>query len=74
MTGLEYIMQLNEVCQFRSTEHKPGPCSNSELRRLLDQGALRLNGSIVKSRDVVSFPIISSVMFPRSDKSRITLL
>lgn len=74
MTGLEYIMDLNEVCKFRSTEKKPGPCSNSELRRLLDQGALRINGKVVKSRDPVEFPVKSSVMFPKSQTGRITLL
>jgi hypothetical protein len=74
MTGLEYIMNLNEVCQFRSTERKPGPCSNSELRRLLDQGALRVNGQVVKSRDAIPFPVASAVMFPKAVNGRITLL
>jgi hypothetical protein len=74
MTGLEYIMNLNEVCQFRSTERKPGPCSNSELRRLLDQGALRVNGQVIRSRDTVPLPVSSAVMFPKTVTGRITLL
>jgi hypothetical protein len=74
MTGLQYILTLHEVCQFRSTERKPGPCSNSELRRLLDQGALRLNGQIVRSKDYIPLPITSAVLFPKKPDSRITIL
>lgn len=74
MTGLDYILSLNEVCQFHSTERPPEKASKSELRRLLDQSALRINGKVVKSKDKIEFPITSVVLFPKSDKKRITIL
>lgn len=74
MTGFEYIMDLNEVCKFTSQERPPGPASKSELRRLLDQSALRINGKVVRTKDVIEFPITSVVLFPKSEKKRITIL
>lgn len=73
-TGLDCIMLLNEVCQFHSTERPPEKASKSELRRLLDQSAFRINGKIVKSKDVIEFPITSVVLFPKSETKRITIL
>jgi hypothetical protein len=74
MTGLEYILSLNEVCQFHSTERPPEKASKSELRRLLDQSSLRINGKVVRSKDEVEFPIVSVILFPKSEKKRITIL
>ena len=74
MTGLEYILSLHEVCVFRSQERGPGPASNSELRRLLDQSALRINGQVVRTKDKVPQSIVSVVLFPKSFEKRITIL
>ena len=74
MTGLEYLLNLNKVCQFRSQERPPGTASNSELRRFLDQQALLINGVAVKAKDAVPEDINSVVLFPKSKKRRCTLL
>lgn len=74
MTGFEYAMSLHEVCTFQSQEKKIGVMSNSELRRIVDQGALRINGRPIKAKDDIEFPITSVVLFPKSDKKRCTLL
>ncbi len=47
--------------------------SNSTLRRFIEQGAIRFNGKVVKPNDKLDFPILSVVMFPKSDKQYTTL-
>lgn len=48
--------------------------SNSEIRRWLDQGAIRINGVTPKADDLIEFPITDLVLFWRKDKKRITLV
>lgn len=73
MTGLELLKGLHEVCQFQSKEGaKIGKASNSELRRWLQQGAVEVNGHKLGWDEVIDFPIMSLVMFPK--KHRTTLL
>lgn len=74
MTGFEYALSLHEVCKFQSQEKKIGLMSNTELRRKMDEGAWRINGRVVKAKDKIVFPITSVVLFPKSDKKRITIL
>lgn len=74
MTGFEYALSLHEVCKFQSQEKKIGLMSNTELRRKLDEGAWRINGRVVRSKDEIEFPITSVVIFPKSEKKRITIL
>lgn len=47
--------------------------SKSTLRRFIEQGAIRFNGKIVKPNDMLDFPILSVVMFPKSDTQYLTL-
>jgi hypothetical protein len=74
MNALDLILDLHEVCQFRSQERGPGPASNSELRRILDQNGFHINGKPHKCKDTIVFPIQSLVLFPASNKRRTTLL
>lgn len=69
---LDYIMSMHSVCQFRSTENPPGPASNSEIRRLVDQAAFRVNGQAYKCNDIIELPVTSLVVFPK--KRRTTIL
>lgn len=74
MTAYELMLSLHEVCQFRSTSRKPAVASNSELRRMLDEKAVRINGKALAAKDNIEFPITSIVMFKNKPDSRITLL
>lgn len=49
------------------------PASNSALRRVIEQGAIRFNGKVVKPNDLLDFPILSVVMYPKSDEQYNTL-
>jgi hypothetical protein len=74
MTGLDLILSLHEVCQFRSQERGPGPASKSELRRIVDQNGFHVNGKAVNTKTELEFPITSVVLFPKSKTKRCTLL
>lgn len=41
--------------------------SNSALRRFIEQGIFRFNGKILKPDTVLNFPVISVIMFPKSE-------
>lgn len=47
--------------------------SNSALRRFIEQGIFRFNGKIVKPDTVLNFPVLSVIMFPKSDKQYSTI-
>jgi hypothetical protein len=71
-TALEYIMRLHTLgTGFWSKELK-GPASNGEVRRWLENSAVRFNGKPLKPKDRLDFPLYSVVMFPKAN--RITLL
>lgn len=72
--GMEFILSLDEVCCFQSQERGPGRASKSELRRIIDQGGLHVNGAPIKSKDKLPHPITNVVLFPKSKKKRTTLL
>ena len=79
MTIFELLKDLNKICQFTSVEtptrdgvvQKP---SNSELRRWIEQGSLLINNERCTPNEIIDFPLISVVLFPKSEKKRTTLL
>lgn len=75
-TALEFVMRVHnagtaEKCGFWSRELK-GHASNSEVRRWLDNSAVRFNGKPHKPKDRLDFPVHSVVLFPKAN--RITIL
>lgn len=75
-TALEFLMRVHhsgtsEKGGFWSRELK-GVASNSELRRWLEQSAVRFNGKGMKPKDMLDFPLHSVVLFPKAN--RITIL
>lgn len=57
-----------------SSREFPGTiASNSEKRRWLESGGIRINNCFPKPDDMVNFPIFDLVLFPNS-KNRITML
>lgn len=73
MTALDFIMRIHNAGKggFWSRELK-GFASNSEVRRWLDNSAIRFNGKAMKPKDMLDFPLYSVVLFPKA--SRITIL
>lgn len=66
-----YIIEVLEIHQELPLVKKSA--SNSTLRRFIEQGTIRFNGKVVKPNDKLDFPILSVVMFPKSDKQYTTL-
>lgn len=52
---------------FQSTERE-GLVSNSEMRRWIDSGAIRINGLSFKSQDEMPVDILSVVLFPKAKR------
>jgi hypothetical protein len=72
VTALEFVMRIhNAGTGFWSRELK-GPASNSEVRRWLDNSAVRFNGKAMKPKEMLDFPLHSVVLFPKAN--RITIL
>ena len=70
-TAYEWLLGLGKEGFWDVAEKKAA--SNSTLRRFIEQGAIRFNGKVVKPNDKLDFPILSIVMFPKSDKQYTTL-
>ena len=70
----EWMTKVNELCQFTSIETPGKKASKSELQRWLDQGSILINGERIGRDELMDFPIISVVLFPKSDQRRCTLL
>jgi hypothetical protein len=77
-TAFDFIMRMHRLGH---TEAKPmgfwskelkGVASNSEVRRWLDNSAIRFNGKPLKPKDMLDFPLYSIVLFPKAE--RITIL
>lgn len=76
VTALEFVMRVHmagtsEKRGFWSRELK-GFASNSEVRRWLDNAAVRFNGRALKPKDMLDFPLYSVILFPKAN--RITVL
>lgn len=77
MTALEWLIQLHEVCQFQTKEGKKvGPASNSELRRWLKNGVVKINNVKIAPETLIPEPeeFKSIVFFGNNASARITLL
>jgi len=78
-TIFQFLKEIHQICQFCSVEtptrdgrvHHP---SNSELRRWIEQGSLLINNEKCKPDEILDFPLISVVLFPKSGVKRITTL
>lgn len=77
-TAFEFLTRIH---RFRHTDERPqgfwsrevkGVASNSEVRRWLENSAIRFNGKPLKPKDMLDFPLHSVVLFPKAQ--RITLL
>lgn len=72
MTVLDLLRDLHSVCHFQTREGKKvGRASASELKRWIQNKALIINGEQVTFDELIDFPIISVVLFP---KHKITLI
>lgn len=73
VTALEFMLQLNaKPATFWDYAEKK-PASNSAIRRWVEQGAVRFNGKILKPTQMLDFPILSVVLFPKSDTQYTTI-
>jgi len=75
----QWLAELNKLCCFMSVEKvgkngKLERATNSELQRWLDQGSVLVNGERIGRDELMDFPIISVVLFPKSEQRRCTLL
>ncbi len=71
MNAWQYLMELNKWCEFSSRERK-GKASNSELKRMLKNQAMNVNGNKVKWDEEIIFPVNTLTLFTK--KNKITLL
>lgn len=75
-TAFDFIMRVHrcgasEKRGFWSRELNDF-ASNSEVRRWLENSAIRFNGKALKPKDMLDFPLYSVVLFPKGN--RITIL
>jgi len=70
---LQWLGGLRPALPF-SIEQPCSVMSNGELRRLLQQGAVLVNGEKATANEPVDFPVFSLVFFPNSRKRRTTLV
>lgn len=74
MNSLSWLKELNKLTQFMSVETPGKKATNSELQRWIEQGAILFNGERVTKNELIDFPLISVVLFPKSETKKITLL
>lgn len=74
-TAMDFMVRIHKSGSgnggFWSRELK-GIASNSEIRRWLENSAVRFNGKPLKPKEMLDFPLHSVVLFPKAN--RITLL
>jgi hypothetical protein len=74
MIAWKFLMELNHLCRFQTKEGKRvGDVSNSELKRWCQNKAVHVNGEPVTWDEELDFPISAFVLFPNSEKQRVTL-
>lgn len=64
MTAWDWLKDLHTVCHFQSRE-RTGEASNSELKRWIQNKALKINAETVEWNEELDFPLISVILFPR---------
>jgi len=81
-TALDYMCYLRKhnLCPASRTKGKEAiaktgnRATTSELIRWLNEGAFLINGVKPKRDDMIVFPIIELVFFPKNDNTRTTLI
>lgn len=73
MTAEQWFRSLHLICQFQSIETPNKIASGSEIRRWMEQNAVIVNGEKLSPKEVMGFPIISVVLFPKSEIRRTTI-
>jgi hypothetical protein len=71
MTASQWLMRLGKSGFWDHSQKCAA--SNSTLRRFIEQGAIRFNGKVVKPDEMLDFPILSIIMFPKSETQYKTL-
>ena len=69
----EFMFDALHFSFFQGKE-RPGPVSNSEMRRWLANHSILLNGSKPGPDDLITLPITSFVCFPKKPDTRITII
>lgn len=72
VTALEFILRLHHTTAGFWSREVNKPASNSEVKRWLENSAVRFNGRALKPKDTLDFPLFSVIMFPKAN--RITIL
>lgn len=71
-----FMLELHSACSFTTRESRRTAkgirASSSEIKRWIEQGAVLFNGERVTPTELIDFPIISIVLFPKG-ASRVTL-
>lgn len=73
VTAIEWLKSLRPMLPLSGEAQIPTPMSNGELKRLLQDGGVQLNGRRIKPDEKVDFPVTELIFWPRSQKKRCTL-
>lgn len=73
MNTLSYLNNLRPAIPY-SAEKPCTQCSNSELRRWLQNGSVLINGEKAAWDEEIDYPVFSLVFFPKSEKRKTTLV
>lgn len=73
ITAFEYLGFVREKGYLPRSKEGQKEVSNSELRRWLEKGSVRINGCKVRPNDALFFPIDELVFFEGS-KSQVTMI
>jgi hypothetical protein len=75
MNALELLISIPGKSGWQTREGKKvGKASNSELRRWINSQVLQINGEPMTSWDeLIDFPIMSVVMWPKNEQKRTTI-
>jgi hypothetical protein len=71
MTAIEFIKTI-PVLPMMLENGKPKKMSNGDIKRLLKQSAIQINGKRPQPNDPISFPVTNCVFFPKSENKRVT--
>ena len=73
LNGLRPALPLS-IEQPPTRDQPAQQMSNGELRRLMKQGGVLVNGERVTPDEAIDFPVFSLVFFPKSASRRTTLI
>jgi hypothetical protein len=79
MNALQFLNSLRPAIPLSletpPTKERPAvPMSNGELRRVIQQSGVLINGETVTPTEEIDFPVFSIVFFPKSDRRRTTIV